>query len=92
MLGYSRTIPSDEYIESLLPAVSKSSDYPSSVVSELQMIGDNNSKRVALWLAFLGVATFAICLTAAAGKLYIPELRGDSIIGCAGWRILNKEV
>lgn len=92
MLRYNRTIPDDEYIESLLPAMSKSSDYPSSIVSEVQLIGDNIARRVSQWLALVGIVTFIVCVVAAVGKLYIPELRGDSIIGCAGWRLLNAEV
>ena len=85
----------DSYIEALLPAVSKSSDAPLDLQSQTQgaqIIDRVNSERIAKALVALGCATFVICFLAAAGKISIPELRGDSIVGCSGWRILNEKV
>ena len=91
----SREVSLDEHIESLLPEKSKSSDipgifHPSGNIVEI--ISEVNSIYIAKWLVCLGVGTFFICLVAALGKISIPELRGDSVIGCTGWMLLNEEV
>jgi hypothetical protein len=47
---------------------------------------------IALWCVLFGVIVFIICLLAALGKAIIPDLRGDSVIGCGDWTILNVGV
>lgn len=57
-----------------------------------EIISRRNSALIAKVLVALGIVTFFVCLLAAIGKISITQLRGDSIIGCERWRILNKEV
>ena len=94
ILGASAGSSTDSYIESLLPAISKSSDIPENLATSgtrAEIIGRAEAERVSKVLVTLGLATFLICFLAAAGKISIPELRGDSIVGCSGWRVLNEK-
>jgi hypothetical protein len=95
VLGQGREASTDEHIESLLPTKSISSDIPVPMLCHTEtgrLISGENSVLIANWLVLLGVITFFICLAAAIGKIATPSLRGDSVVGCTGWMLLNEEV
>mmetsp|Transcript_1659 Transcript_1659/g.2625 ORF Transcript_1659/g.2625 Transcript_1659/m.2625 type:complete len:438 (+) Transcript_1659:136-1449(+) len=72
-----------------LCADSSASEDPLLKIKTDKLLSPTSSQRIAVWLLILGSITFIICLAAAVGKSAFADLRGDSVIGCSGWMLLD---